>query len=106
MAGSNLDRELSPEAAETLWVLGGGFFVVAEFVGVAFPGATALAILRSRAFPTWLGWVTALMAVVLIFVPIGWAILIFALPLWTLIVAVWMYAKAGSWDEAAGPASA
>jgi len=93
MAGSNLGRELSPEAAETLWVLGGGFFVAAEFVAVAFMASTALSILRSGVFPRWVGWVTTLMAVVLIIVPIGWAVLIFAIPVWTVLLAVWLYVR-------------
>lgn len=75
LAGENMDRTLSAEAAETLWVLPDGFFLVAELMAFTFLAATALAILRTKAFPTWFGWVTALAAVVLLILPIGWAML-------------------------------
>jgi hypothetical protein len=92
LAFENLERTLSPEAAETLMVLGDGFFVVAEFIGVAFMGAAAVAMLRGRTFPAWFGWLTALIALVLIIGPIGWAALIFAVPIWTLVVSIWLFA--------------
>ena len=93
LASDNRDRTLSPAAAEALEVLGDGFFVVAEFIAVAFVGAAALAILRGRTFPTWFGWLTALVAVVLVIGPIGWAALIFGIPIWTVVVSIWLFTK-------------
>ena len=93
LAYEGRDRTLSPAAAEALEVAGDGFFLVAEFIGVAFMGAAAVAILRGRAFPAWFGWVTAVIAVALIVGPIGWAALIFALPLWTLVVSIWLFVR-------------
>ncbi len=93
LAFDNLDRSLTPQAAETLMVLSDGFFVIAEFIAVGFVGAAAVAILRGKSFPAWFGWVTALLAVVLIVGPIGWAGLIFGVPLWTLIVSIWLFVR-------------
>ena len=92
LAYDNDGRALSAAAAETLDVLGDGFFVISEFIAVAFLGATAAAILRGRAFPAWFGWLTALLAVILIIGPIGWAVMIFGIPIWTLIVSIWLFA--------------
>ena len=61
LAFDNLDRTLSPQAAESLWVLTDGFFYASEMIAVAFMGAAALSILRTRAFPAWYGIVTAIM---------------------------------------------
>jgi hypothetical protein len=107
LAFENRNRDLSPAAAEALEVLGDGFFLVAEFLAVAFMGAAALAILRGRAFPAWFGWVTALIAVVLIVGPIGWAALILGVPLWTIVVSVWLFVTQERVEvpQAAAPAS-
>ena len=95
LAVDNLDRSLAPETAETLWVMGDGFFVVAEILAVALLGAAALAILRTRAFPAWVGYVTALFAVGLLVLPIGWAFLVWGIPLWTLVLSVWAFRNEG-----------
>src|SRR5581483_4882776 len=79
MAYGSLDRTLEPGAAEVLFVLGQGFFVVAEFVAVAFMGAACLAL-----------------AVMLIFSPIGWAALYLGIPLWTLVTGIWLYLRGSS----------
>ena len=93
LAVENSDRELSPAAAETLSVMGDGFFVVAELLAVALLGAAALMILRTKAFPTWVGYVTALFTVGLLVLPIGWAFLIWGMPLWTLVTSIWIFMR-------------
>lgn len=93
LAFENLDRSLSPQAAEALTVLSDGFFVVAEFIAVAFAGAAALALIRGKSSPSWFGWVTALLAIVLIIGPIGWAALIFGVPVWTLGTSIWLFVR-------------
>lgn len=103
LAFENLERSLTPQAAETLMVLSDGFFVVAEFIAVAFAGATALALIRGTSFPSWFGWITALLAIVLIVGPIGWAGLIFGIPLWTLVVSIWLFVR-GNGDAVASMA--
>jgi hypothetical protein len=104
LAFENLDRTLSPQAAESLWVLTDGFFYASEMIAVAFMGAAALSILRTRAFPAWYGIVTAIIAIALAVAPIGWAALIFAVPIWTLVTSVWLFATKE--PEAAQPAVA
>ena len=105
LAYDNRDRTLSPASAETLDILGDGFFLVAEFIAVAFMFAAAIGILRSGVFPAWFGWLTALIGVVLIIGPVGWAALIFGIPIWTLIVSIWLFLRQ-SGDSAAIPAVA
>ena len=81
-------------------MLGDGFFVVAEFIAVGFAGAAAVALIRGRNSPSWLGWITALLAIILMFGPIGWAGLIFGIPLWTLGVSIWLFIRGGRSAEA------
>jgi hypothetical protein len=91
LAYDNLNRTLSPQTAETLWVLPDGFFYASEMIAVAFMAAAALSMLRTRAFPAWYGVVTAIIALALAVAPIGWAALIFAIPIWTLVTSVWLF---------------
>ena len=93
LAYDNLNRTLTPQAAEAIWVLSDGFFFAAEMIAVAFMGAAAVSILRTRAFPLWYGLVTGLIAIVLIIAPIGWAALIFGIPIWTLVTSVWLFLR-------------
>jgi hypothetical protein len=86
LAYENRDRTLSPQAAETIWVLPDGFFHASEMIAVAFMGAAAVSMLRTRAFPVWY----AIIAIALV-APIGWAALIFAIPIWTLVTSVWLF---------------
>lgn len=100
LAFDNLDRSLSPQAAETLMVLSDGFFVIAEFIAVGFVGAAAVALIRGKGSPSWFGWLTALLAIVLMVGPIGWAGLIFGIPLWTLGASIWLFIRGGRGAEA------
>ena len=102
LAYDNLDRPLSPETAETLWVLPGGFFYAAEMIAVACFGAAAVSMLRTRAFPIWFGIVTGIVALALAVSPIGWAAMIFGIPIWTLVTSVWLFV--GKQPEAAAAA--
>jgi hypothetical protein len=90
LAYDSLERTLEPGAAEALFVLGQGFFVVAEFVAVAFMASAGLAILRSNLLPRWLGWVSLVLALILIISPIGWAALYLGIPLWALVIGIWL----------------
>jgi hypothetical protein len=92
LAYENLDRTLAPQSAEALWVLTDGFFYASELIAIAFAGAAAVSILRSRAFPAWFGVVTGIVAIALIVAPIGWAALLFAIPIWTLVTSIWLFA--------------
>jgi hypothetical protein len=41
--------------------------------------------LRTALLPTWFAWFSFLLAVLLVIAPIGWAALIFGLPIWVLV---------------------
>ncbi|MBA2462092.1 MAG: hypothetical protein H0V45_10075 [Actinobacteria bacterium] len=84
---------LSPEAAQALWVAGDGFFVAAEFTAATLLLAVALATLRSRMLPTWLAWLSLVIALVLVIPPIGWAALIFGFPIWILLVTFFLWKR-------------
>ena len=51
---------------------------------------TAIVVLRTKVFPAWVAWLSLLIAVVLWIGPIGWAALIFAFPIWVLIVSTYL----------------
>lgn len=86
---------LEPAAAQALNTLGDGFFLLAEFSAVLFLVATALVILRTRFLPAWLGWASLVLGVLMLIPPIGWAGLIFAFPLWIVVVSVLLVQRAG-----------
>ena len=93
LAIENMDRALAPETAETLWLLGDGVIIPASLLAVALMGAAALAILRTGALPAWFGYVTAVLTLGLLVFPVGWAILIWGIPLWTIVVSVWIFLR-------------
>lgn len=90
-AGEN--ENLSPQTAETLWWAGDGFFVGATFFLGAFLAACAVLALRTRVFPRWFGFVTAILALASLVPFVSWAVLIFAMPLWIIFVAIRLYVR-------------
>ena len=94
----NEDRAPSPEAADALWHLSTGFFIAAEVAAIVLVVATALAILRTGALPRWLAWVSLVLGLWLIAAPVGWLGLLFGFPLWTLLVSVLLFMRAGNAD--------
>jgi hypothetical protein len=87
------ESELTGEAALAVSFIDDAFFVAAELSAALLLVATGLVILRYGALPRWLAWVSFLFALWLVIPPIGWAGLIFGVPLWTLIVAVLMWMR-------------
>lgn len=83
--------DIDPSAASAMHNLGDAFFVAAEYLAPVLLVATALAALRFGVLPRWLAWVSLLIALVLLIGPIGWAALIFAFPLWVLVVSVMVW---------------
>ncbi|MBD0338346.1 MAG: hypothetical protein ICV67_03565 [Thermoleophilia bacterium] len=84
------DRNLSAQAAETLWWVADGIFVTGTFFLAALYAATAIVALRTRVLPLWLGIVSAIFAVVSLVPFVSWAVLFFGTPVWILVVAVWL----------------
>jgi hypothetical protein len=76
------------QAAEALWYVDDIFFVGAEFLAIPLVLATALVAWRTGVLPRWLAILSILVAVLLLVVPIGWAGLIFGLPIWTVATSV------------------
>jgi len=92
----NEDRDPSPAAADALSTLGDGFFIAAELMLAGFFFTVGLAALRARAFPAWLGWISLVLAVVALIPPIGWAVAVFAFPLWLLLVSALLWRSAAA----------
>jgi hypothetical protein len=72
-------------AAGALYRLTDVFFVGAELVAIVPLAALAVLAFRTAVVPRWWGVVSAVIAVVLAIGPIGWAGLMFGVPLWTLV---------------------
>jgi hypothetical protein len=102
-AASDVPGKVAPAAEQALNVVSDDVFVGMLIGTCVFLIGFGLAIVRSvnAVLPRWLGWV-ALPLGVAAASPIGWIPLIFALPLWTLIVSVLMFMR----QEAPAPAVA
>jgi hypothetical protein len=92
-AGALSNEELTPDAAVVFNNLGDAFFIGAEFAAAVLLAATGLVVLGTRALPRWLGWASLVIALWLVIAPVGWAALIFAVPLWTIVVSVLLYMR-------------
>jgi hypothetical protein len=87
---------LSPEAAQVYLGLGVTFFYAAELAAVVFLLATGLTSLSTGAFPKWLAWITLVLALWLLIVPIGWAALLYGFPLWLIVVSLILWTRSRS----------
>jgi hypothetical protein len=92
-------NDIDASGASVLHHFSDGIFVATEYLLPILFFASAILALRYRALPKWLGWVSILIGIVLLIGPIGWAGLIFATPIWTLIVSIWL------WRNTAGPSA-
>lgn len=86
---------MDPGAAQAFEALGDGFFVAAEATVAVFFLAVAVAALRTRALPVWLGWASLVLGIAAIVPWIGWAVYIWGLPLWVLVVSIWLFLRPG-----------
>jgi hypothetical protein len=77
--------DISPAAAAALHNAGDLFFVLAELTAIVLLLGTAAVAWRTAVLPKWWAIVNMVLAVVLLIGPIGWAALIFGMPLWTLV---------------------
>jgi hypothetical protein len=85
--------DIDASGAAVLHHLSDAFFIATEYTLPILFFATAIVALRHAALPKWLGWLSVLIGVVLLIGPIGWAALIFATPVWTLIVSILLYRR-------------
>jgi hypothetical protein len=88
-AGATTDAELlTPDTAIVFWRLAHVFFVAAELALAVFVGALTILALRRLALTRWLGWFGLVVTILLLIPPIGWAALLFLLPIWLVAVSV------------------
>jgi hypothetical protein len=93
LQGAFDEDDLSPEAAQALQSVGEAAFAGTEFTLLAMFAAVGLIILRTGVFGAWLGWVSLAIALLLAIIPIGWAGVVWAFPLWTLVVSVLLFRR-------------
>ena len=99
----NLNR-LTPATAQTMNVLGNEVFLPIIGGAFLFAIASGLAILRGVHLPRWLGWVSIVLAIVVLIPPLSFpALLVFAI--WSVIVSILIYRRTGS-AASAPPADA
>lgn len=104
-AATDATTKISPDAMQALNVLQNDVFFGLLIGTCVFLIGNGLAIVRSAAaLPTWLGWVAVALGVVSV-TPIGWIVLLFALPLWSVIVSVLMFVRQAAPAPAVAPAT-
>ncbi|HZT95112.1 MAG TPA: hypothetical protein VE985_11620 [Gaiellaceae bacterium] len=91
-AAADVPGKISPTAEQALNVLQNDVFFGLLIGTAVFLIGNGLAIARSAALPRWLGWVAFAFGIVAV-TPIGWIVLIIALPLWSLIVSALMFLR-------------
>jgi hypothetical protein len=102
--GATTDKELlSPETAIVFWRLAHTFFVAAEIALALFVGALAILALRRLALTRWLGWFGLAVTILLLIPPVGWAAVLFLLPLWLVATSVVLWRR-GPVREGVAPA--
>ena len=95
--GATTDAELvTPDTAIVFWRLAHGVFVAAELALAVFLGALSILALRRLVFPRWLGWFGLVVTILLLIPPIGWAALLFLLPIWLIIASVVLWRRPAS----------
>jgi hypothetical protein len=98
-------NDVSPATAGALTHIGDAFFVGVEMTLIAMFVAVAVIALRTGIFPRWWAVLMLIVAVVLVIGPIGWAAVIFATPIWTL-VTTWMLLRPRGRRPEVAPAAA
>jgi hypothetical protein len=83
---------VSPASAGAFHHIGDLGFMGAELSLAVFLGAVAVLAFRTAVLPRWWAALTALVAVVALIGPIGWAALIFGFPVW-LLVTPWLIGR-------------
>jgi hypothetical protein len=103
-AGATTDVEvLTSDVAIVFWRLAHIFFVAAELALAVFVGALAILALRRLVLTRWLGWFGLAVTILLLIPPIGWAALLFLLPLWLIAVSVVLWRREPGSPEVASP---
>src|SRR2546423_7393697 len=85
------DKDLSAPTAQALHTMTDTFFIGAEVALAVLLIATALVVLRTRVLPVWLAWVSLIVGIWLIILPVGWLAVLFAVPIWVLVVTYFLW---------------
>lgn len=93
LQGAVDEDDLSADTAQSLQSMGESFFLGTELTLLAMFVAVGLLVLRTRVLPIWLGWVSLAVALLLAIIPIGWAGVVWAFPLWTIVTSVLLYLR-------------
>ena len=88
---ADVPRQLTPAAAQALNILGNDVFYTLPVGGCVFGISAAVAILRGRTLPSWLGWVMIVIGIALA-TPALWIAAI-ALLIWSLVVGGLLFAR-------------
>ncbi len=84
VAGAIDESDIGPTTAAAFHHAVDIFFVCAELAAILPLAAVAIIAWRTRVLPRWWAALSGFAAVVLVVGPIGWAAVIFGLPIWTL----------------------
>jgi hypothetical protein len=84
VAGGIDKSDIGPTTAVALHNATNIFFVCAELAAILPLAAVAIVAWRTRVLPRWWACASGFVAIVLVVGPVGWAAVIFGLPLWTL----------------------
>lgn len=90
IAIEDMSAQLDPATAEAAWHMGTGFFVLGEMLLALFFFSVVVLNRSVAVLPSWLVWFGLLIGLVALIPPIGWAAIIFGLPLWTLLAGVFL----------------
>jgi hypothetical protein len=90
---ASADEDLSADAAQALQTMGEAFFAGTWVLLVPMLVAAGLVIMRTRALPVWLGWASLVLALGLLIPPVGWLIVLFLFPVWTLVASVLVFVR-------------
>jgi hypothetical protein len=92
--GATTDEELLDAGSSVaFWRLSHTFFVAAEIAFAVLAAAVGMLALRYAVFPRWLGWLSIALAILLLIVPIGWAALLFLVPLWLVAMSALLFTR-------------
>jgi len=103
LQGAVDEDDLSADTAQSLQSMGEAFFVGTELTLLVMFAAVGLLVLQTRVLPIWLGWVSLAVALLLAIIPIGWAGVVWAFPLWTIVTSVLLYLRAPTAPVGAPP---
>ncbi|HEU5065570.1 MAG TPA: hypothetical protein VFT86_06740 [Gaiellaceae bacterium] len=99
------DVDLSEQAAVAIRVVGDVFFLGGEMSLAVLLAASGVHALRTGSLPRWLAWVSLVIALALVILPIGWAALLFVFPLWVLVVSYLVWSGSAETGATGSPAS-